>query len=156
VSAVETPDMDITTSVDSVAQILCGQTTSFSPFAIFKSEAPFLSATGFYPPVSRVAGFVNTVKGGSTVPLKFEVFIDGVEKTTTDQLQFTVTPFACSPGVEDPVDYVTNEAPLLRYDNAAGHFTQNWRVPKTPGASYVVQVTTGQNGPVLAARFKVK
>ncbi len=43
----------------------------------------------------------------------------------------------------------------LRYDAVAGHFIQNWKVPKTPGC-YMVRLATQQDGLALTARFKVK
>ncbi len=39
---------------------------------------------GFYAPVD-VNGVLNTVKGGSTVPLKFEVFAGSTELTDTSR-----------------------------------------------------------------------
>jgi hypothetical protein len=76
--------MRITTTVDTVNTMMCGVTTSFSPFGILVSP---LKVVGFRSPVSRVPGAINTVKGGATVPLKFNVYVDGVEKTDTSGLQ---------------------------------------------------------------------
>jgi hypothetical protein len=112
---------------------------------------------GFYPPISPVAGLLNVVKGGATVPLKFNVSIDGVPKTTTEGLVFSVQTIACDAGaIEDPVDFVTSDAQSLRYDSQTGQFVQNWKVPRTPGACYMVRMTTTQDGLALTARFKVR
>ena len=73
---------DITTSVDTATTTVCGVTTSFSPFTIAGSPMPFYARTGFYSPVNMVPGFVNTAKGGSTVPLTFNVYVNGVEIPT--------------------------------------------------------------------------
>ena len=62
--------VDITTSVDTNTQTICGATTSLSPFAVLVSH---VVRAGFYAPVNPIAGFLNTVKAGATVPLKFNV-----------------------------------------------------------------------------------
>ena len=145
--------VDITTSVDAVASTLCGSATSFSPFAIFVSP---VARTGFYAPVSDVPGFVNTVKGGSTVPLTFNVYVNGVEKTDTAGLVFSVFAVSCSAGAgEDPVDFTTTGNTSLRYDTSEGHFVQNWKTPKSTGC-YLVRMTTTQDNVSLTALFKLK
>jgi hypothetical protein len=81
--------VDITTSVDTVTKTVCGATTSLSPFALLVSD---VVRAGFHAPVNPIAGFLNTVKGGSTVPLSFNVFVNGTEKTTTDGLELSQRP----------------------------------------------------------------
>jgi hypothetical protein len=143
---------DITTSVDTVNNVICGSTTSFSPFAIFVSPTV---RTGFYAPVSSAVDAVNTIKGGSTVPLKFNVYINGVEKKDTTGLTFGVWSVACSNSEsEDPVDFTTTGSTSLRYDTSGGTFVQNWKTPKAPGC-YVVRMTTA-DGLSISALFKVK
>lgn len=146
--------VDVTTSVDSTTQTLCGTTTSFSPFAIATSPTPFVTVAGFHSPVSPLAGFVNAAKAGSTVPLKFEVFVNGVEKTETSGLTFAVTPVACTVSPEDPVDYVTQDSTNLRYDTEQGQFILNWKTPKTAGC-FTARVSDA-NGPLVSAAFKLK
>ena len=43
--------------------------------------------TGFYQPVD-MNGVVNTVKGGSTVPLKFNIYAGGVERTSVSDVMY--------------------------------------------------------------------
>jgi hypothetical protein len=107
--------------------------------------------------VNPIAGVLNTVKGGSTVPLKFNVLVNGVNKTTTAGLMpMTVQMVACDSNVpEDPVDFTVAGETSLRYDSTAGSFIQNWKVPKTPGC-YMVRMITTQDGLALTARFKVR
>jgi hypothetical protein len=84
--------VDITTTVDTDAQIICGLTSSFSPFVIAATAS---DARGFHAPIKPVAGDVNSVKGGSTVALKFNVFSEpSVEVTNPGDLdaEFTVSP----------------------------------------------------------------
>lgn len=146
--------VDITTSVDGNTQTICGATTTLSPFAVLASN---VVRTGFYPPVNPIAGFLNTVKGGSTVPLKFNVSLNGVEQTTTAGLSMTVQAIHCDTSA--PQDEVEPAAVVggtgLRYDAAGGYFIQNWQIPKTPGC-YMVRMTTDQDGLALTARFKVR
>jgi len=145
--------VDITTSVDTNTQTICGATTSLSPFAVLVSH---VVRNGFYAPVNPIAGFLNTVKGGATVPLKFNVSIDSIEKKTTNGLQFTVQTISCDSAAPlDQVDFTVAGETSLRYDATAGHFIQNWKVPKTPGC-YMVRMTTEQDALALTARFKVK
>jgi len=148
---------DVTTSRDPAAQIICGRVTSLSPFVIGNgATGGGTTRSGFYEPVSPEAGFLNTVKGGSTVPLKFEVTVNGVEKTDTAGLVFSVSQVPCEGGAEDPVDFVVAGSTSLRYDAAEGVFTQNWKTPKTTGACYVVRLTTESDGQSLQATFTTK
>jgi hypothetical protein len=146
--------VDITTSLDEASQTICGATTSLSPFAVFASS---IVRTGFYAPVNPIAGFLNTVKGGSTVPLKFTVSVNGIRQTTTAGLLVTVQPIDCDTSApQDEVETAaTTGGTSLRYDAEAGYFIQNWKVPKTPGC-YMVRMTTAQDGLALTARFKVR
>ena len=145
--------VDITTSLDTGTSTICGSTSSFSPFAIFVSS---ITRAGFYAPVSPVSGYLNTVKGGSTVPLKFNVYVKGVEKTDTSGLQFSVASVGCTGGVEDAVDFVTTGETTLRYDASAHQFVQNWKTPSVAGSCYVVRMITTADGGSLSAVFKTK
>jgi hypothetical protein len=118
-----------------------------------------VSAVGFHQPVEPVAGALNTVKGGSTVPLKFNVYdASGVEVTNPANIvnaRFVMTRIACEAGEpEETVDAVTTGGTQLRYDATARQFIQNWQTPKTPGACYLVKVTG--DGLLISARFKLK
>ncbi len=158
---VDTTWIDITTSVDTTTQTLCGETTTFSPFGIFKSTTKFVSKSGFYAPVSPIPDYVNTVKAGSTIPLKFNVTLDGVEKTTTTGLSFSVAAVAasvCSISPQDQVDYVTAGDTSLRYDESAKVFIQNWKLPKAAGC-VVARITykdAEQEVLLLSATFSLK
>lgn len=61
--------VDVTTSVDLDARVVCGETTSLSPFvvAIFGPHAAF---SGFKPPV-EAQPTVNRMRAGSAVPVRF-------------------------------------------------------------------------------------
>jgi hypothetical protein len=114
------------------------------------------TVTGFYQPVD-VKGTLNTVKGGSTVPLKFEVFAGGTELTETSVVTgFTAKPIFCdSSAPTDEIEFLSTGGTQLRYDTVADQFVQNWQTPRKPGSCYRVTMTT-QDGSTISADFKLK
>lgn len=113
------------------------------------------TTTGFYAPVD-LKGVLNTVKGGSTVPLKFEVFADTELTDTSVVASFKQVKVTCggSP-MEDPVEVTTTGGTSLRYDATAGQFIQNWQTPKGSGTCHVATVTF-TDGSSISANFKLK
>ena len=113
--------------------------------------------TGFYQPVDMPTGGMvwNTIKGGQTVPLKFEVFVGSVERTDVGAVKaFTATPTSCgTPGVDDLVEITTTGGTELRY--TGGQFIQNWQTPKSAGTCYRTTMTA-QDGSLLIAYFKIE
>ena len=120
------------------------------------------SLKGFYQPVAMSSGAIvyNTIKGGSTVPLKFNIYagMGGAEQTTTSAVQsFVLQLISCTPGIDDPVDesFTTTGGTALRYDSTAGQFIQNWQSPKVAGKCYAVTMTA-QDSSTVTAYFKTK
>jgi hypothetical protein len=118
--------------------------------------------SGFYQPVdmdTATTEAVNTVKGGSTVPLKFEVFkASGPEFTDTAVVDtFTVKGVTCPATgfITDDIELTTTGGTSLRYDATAGQFIQNWQTTKKPGACYDVTMQT-DDGSKLLAHFQLK
>lgn len=112
---------------------------------------------GFTAPVD-MNGVWNTVKGGSTVPLKFEVFAGTTEKTDTAVVKSFTTKAVTCPGSAAPVDEIeltTTGGTALRYDTTGGQFIQNWQTPKKPGTCAQTTVTT-QDGSTITANFMFK
>jgi hypothetical protein len=100
----------------------------------------------------------NTIKGGQTVPLKFELFASsgGTELTSvTDVTGFTLAALPCYTGLDDPLDpdFTTTGSTVLRYTD--GQFIQNWDSPKGAGRCYRVTMTA-RDGSQLSAFFKTK
>lgn len=117
---------------------------------------------GFYAPVdmnTSTARVVNTVKGGSTVPLKFEVFAGSTELTTTSAIEATLrfTKVNCVTGasIEAPIETVATGGTALRYDTTSGQFIYNWKLPTGPGTCYDVVVGT-LDGSAITAHFRLK
>jgi hypothetical protein len=112
---------------------------------------------GFYQPVD-MGDVWNIVKGGSTVPFKFEVFAGATELTDTAVVSsFVAAPVACpvTGVIADAIEITTTGVTSLRYDLVEGQFINNWQTPKKPGTCYVVTMTT-EDGSSLAANFKLK
>ncbi|MGN6754163.1 MAG: PxKF domain-containing protein, partial [Intrasporangium sp.] len=129
--------------------------TSSSASASFTIKG--FTLNGFYQPVDM--GMLNTVKAGSTVPLKFAVLSNGVKRTDVAVVAgFSTKGLACSSLSdlgEAPVDVISTGGTALRYDASAGQFIQNWQTPKTPGSCYRVTMTTIDGGSITAD-FKLK
>ena len=115
--------------------------------------------TGFYQPVdmSTTAIVWNSIKGGSTVPLKFNIFANGVEKKAlTDVQGFSVAEIPCSSaGFIADIEFTTTGGTSLRYDGTGGQFIQNWQTPKAPGKCYQTRMTA-LDGSHIDAYFKSK
>ncbi len=111
---------------------------------------------GFYRPVD-MGGVLNTVKAGSTVPLKFNV-TKGTTKLTADiGAVFTARKVDCTSGVEDALEeFATTGKTELRYDATGAQWIQNWATPLS-GKGYCYRVTlTTADGSSLTASFKLK
>ena len=110
---------------------------------------------GFFQPVD-MGGVWNTIKGGSTVPLKFEVFAANELSDIGVVQGFAVGKVSClGSSAEDAIEMVTTGGTSLRYDAIAGQFIQNWQTPKAAGTCYIVTMTT-DDGSSLSANFKLK
>jgi hypothetical protein len=114
------------------------------------------SVSGFFSPVD-MGGVLNTVKGGSTVPLKFRVFDQGVEQTSTSVVSaFTTTKISCTTTQEDAIEELaTTGGTSLRYDTTGAQFIQNWKTPTGAGVCYRTAVTM-IDGTAITALFKTK
>jgi hypothetical protein len=145
--------VDVTDAGYPSGGLICGSVTDFSPFAVAPAATEAMTIVGFSAPVD-MDGTVNTVKGGSTVPLRFEVFQGDVEITDTAAIaSFTVTKMNCESGADEaPVEFTASGGTNLRY--AGGMFQQNWKTPKSTGC-YKVVVTT-IDGATLEAYFRLK
>jgi hypothetical protein len=113
------------------------------------------SSKGFYRPVDMTE--TNSVKAGSTVPLKFQVFAGTTELTGTSSISsIEARNVSCSSvsSSEAQLDAVSTDLSSLRYDLTARQFIYNWQTPKTPGC-HTVTVTTKDGSPIRA-NFRLK
>ncbi|MFG2045466.1 PxKF domain-containing protein [Dactylosporangium sp. NPDC048998] len=108
---------------------------------------------GFYSPVD-MGGVVNTVKGGSTVPVMFQVYSGTTELTDPAVVTMTVKQVSCAADAPtSEIETLTTGATTLKYDG--GQFHYNWKTPATPGACYAVTATT-RDGSSITALFKLR
>jgi hypothetical protein len=145
-----------TTTVDCSATDAANNTASGS----FTVTVKF-AVSGFYQPVDMTgplsAPVWNTVKNGSTVPLKFEVFAGSTELTDVAAVNqpLKATGVTCASGTADDIELVATGGTVLRYDTTGGQFVYNWQTPKKVGACYLVTVSM-IDGSSLSAYFKLK
>jgi hypothetical protein len=113
------------------------------------------SASVFQP--VDLNGVYNTVKGGSTVPVKFTVKAGAMPITDPATVgTFTASKFTCNTSAPtDGIETTTTGATSLRYDDTAGQFIYNWQTPKTPGSCYRLTLTTA-DGTKTQALFQLK
>lgn len=112
---------------------------------------------GFYAPVDG-NGVWNTVKGGATVPLKFELFAGDNELTSTNAVSSFKPGVVTCGGLDEPTDEIeltTTGGTGLRFDASAGQFVQNWQTPKSPGTCFRVAMTA-KDGSTISALFKLR
>ena len=113
---------------------------------------------GFYQPVD-MGGVHNTIKGGSTVPIKFELFAGSTELTDTANVvqPLKYQKISCTTGVptEDAIETVATGGTSLRYDTTGGQFIYNWQTPTGAGTCYNVTISS-IDGSSKTAPFKLK
>lgn len=112
------------------------------------------STKGFYHPVDTTAGIVNGVKGGSTVPVKFELFAGETELTAVDNASFTAIKSTCEAGATvDTVEVLASGSTSLRYDATAGQYVYNWKTVKG-SACYSLTMKAKDGTTTAVAKFK--
>jgi len=122
------------------------------------------SAPGVIPAVSTTTVW-NSIKGGQTVPMKFNIYrgVGGAQVTTVADA-FSGAGFSafqlpnCSGGYTDdeiPLSDLSTGGTDLRWDGT--QFIQNWKTPKVSGADLCYRaVVTAKDGSTITAFFKVK
>lgn len=115
---------------------------------------------GFYAPVDMrdSAGniMVNTVKGGSTVPMKFELFKGATELKDVSAVKSTTytKSAACNGAYTDEIEVVMTGNTSLRFDATGDQFIYNWKTPTGAGCYKVTM--TALDGSSLSAYFKTR
>jgi Bacterial Ig-like domain len=122
------------------------------------------TAYGFYQPID-MSGTLNTVKSGSTVPVKFELF-GGASNTEQKSLNAVssisarkVDCGALTGAPTDAIEYLapTSEPTVLRFDTTGDQFIYNWKTPaKAANTCYSLTMTAADNTTKLVAYFQLK
>jgi hypothetical protein len=134
----------------------------YQPVGADAAHSIFTAAPASAPTGKPASMEWNTAKGGSTIPLKFNVYAGLVEKTSLTDT-FAATPFrtvklpACTDATsEDLVDFTTTGNTTLRYDGTAGQWIQNWKTPTDNKESCYRAWVTFADGSSIEAFFKLK
>jgi hypothetical protein len=128
--------------------------------ATFTVTVNNLTFNGFYQPIDM--GVLNTVKGGSTVPVKWELFgASGIEFTSTSAV---VSGWPKTQKVdcgtyaalgEDAIETTATGGTSLRYDTTGGQYVYNWQTPKQAATCWRLDVRF-VDGTTKTASFKLK
>jgi CSLREA domain-containing protein/uncharacterized repeat protein (TIGR01451 family) len=144
---------DVTTSHDTVGDVICGRTDSFSPFAIVQRDLTF---SGFFSPVNNLPT-VNVAKAGTAIPLNFG--LGGAFGLDVLATGFPVSQrITCDAGV--PVDVIESTVAAgsssLQYDPLTERYTYVWKTEKS-WANTCRQITlTFVDGTTVSARFQFR
>jgi hypothetical protein len=111
---------------------------------------------GFYHPVD-IGDVLNTVKNGSTVPLRFEAFAGETELMDLAAVNqpLMATQAVCESTETDDIELLSTGGTSLSYDATTGQFVYKWQTPKKAGYCYVLTVTL-KDGTSGSARFRLK
>lgn len=138
-------------TLTATATDLAGNTTTVTQSYTVKAW----TLNGFSQPVD-MNGVLNTVKSGSTVPAKFEIFAGETELTDPALAKFTMAQTACSlTAVQDAIETTATGNTSLRYDTTSGQFIYNWKTPTAAGTCYKLTMTA-KDGSSISASFKLK
>jgi YDG domain len=128
----------------------------YAPVGVGNSQ--FVTSPGAPPAVSPVSTVWNIAKGGSTIPLKFNLYTSqgGAERTNVaDIRQFDAVKLSCTTGEgEDAVDFITSGNTSLRYDGV--QFIQNWKTPSSNTDTCYRASVKFQDGSAIYAFFKLR
>ena len=115
---------DVTTSLDQASHVICGTTTSLSPFSLAEFHYDF---TGFFQPVDN-GNVLNVAKAGSSIPVKFSLGGNlGLDILTTNSPTTGVISCGSIPTI-DPIEEVTTTTTGLHYDN--NQYVYVWKTNK--------------------------
>jgi hypothetical protein len=153
------PPSGSTFPANQTTQVNCSATDAHGNKATgsFQVTVRALMRKGFYQPVD-MNGTINTVKAGSTVPLKFEVFAGTTELTDISVVkEIKVAKVNMSTtALTDEIETTATGGTGLRYDSTGGQFIYNWST-KGLASSQCYQLTlTLQDGSTIIANFKMK
>jgi hypothetical protein len=136
--------MDITSSLDTGNDMICGLSESLSPFAIFEQSYNFL---GFNPPVKNFPT-INTIQAGRTVPLKWQL-VDGGGGYISELKVVTSIGYQ-QVSCQDYDNTIGNQVEVtetsgisgLHYDSNENQYIYNWKSDKAmTGKCYMLTLT---------------
>jgi hypothetical protein len=142
--------VDITTSVDTTTNTVCGLTTSFSPFLVAQKRYPF---TGFFRPLENES--LNVVKAGSGIPIKFSLGGNwGLQIFQAGYPLSRQIPCDGTAVSETVVETVTAGQSGLSYDASANQYIYAWQTDKGWAGTCRELVIRLDDGTEHTLRFK--
>jgi hypothetical protein len=147
------------TPVDGLLSITAWNALGYGFYAPVGVANSIFTAAPVTAPTTNPGEMWNTAKGGSTVPLKFNIYAGSVEKTSlSDITSFRTSKLSnCSGGIgDDPVDITSTGNTSLRYDTTAMQWIQNWKTPTASSDTCYRAIVTFADGSSLEAFFKLK
>jgi len=131
--------VDVTTSVNTTTNVVCGTVTSFSPFAIFES----VYSAAVQPPISANGSSVFNANRG-VVPVKFSLNRNGAATCALPPATIGVTRTAGAAAGAVNVDTFSTSSDSgtsFRIDTAACQYVYNLGASSLGPGSYLVQIT---------------
>jgi hypothetical protein len=156
-------DYQISSDPTTTASILAWDAAGHGFYApVGVANSVFTPAPGSTPTTPSGLAW-NTAKGGSTIPLKFQVFAGTTELTDTST-PYPITSFNATKmsncgsdaTASDAVEFTTTGGTSLRYDATAHQWIQNWKTPTVNSETCYRAWVTFADGSTLEAFFKLK
>ena len=121
--------VDVTTLLDTGAQLICGRVSSLSPFAVTQRAVGY-SFSGFFNPVNNVP-VVNLAKAGSAIAVKFSLGGDHGLNIMTAGYPASQSVMCVGGQPLDAIEQtVSASASGLSFDPATGQYTYVWKTTK--------------------------
>jgi HYR domain len=124
----------------------------------FKVTVTGFTFLGFFKPIDNLP-VMNTVKGGSTVPVKWRLQGQGgieiTDVAAVDAAKLDASPIPCSSAVALDLEFTMTGGTSLRYDPMAPQYILNWQTPRQPGTCWELRVPF-VDGTVQRAQFRLK
>jgi Tol biopolymer transport system component len=146
--------VNITTGFDAVAHVVCGQTTSLSPFVL--AIPPRVTYT-----VRSLLEEGRVFKAGSTIPIRLQILEGGANVSAAD-LPLAATGVRL---VSTQTDWATPEDPGQSNPDRTFQFTDvegergyrfNLKTTGLTAGTYELQFRVGTEGPLLSVEFQVR
>jgi hypothetical protein len=142
---------DVTSSLDTTNNKVCGTVTSLSPFALMETAYQF---AGFFAPVDNLPT-VNGAKAGSAIPVKFSLGGNyGLNITDPGYPRSQQINCDSSAPTDTLEETVTAGGSSLSYDSATGRYNYVWKSDKGWAGTCRQLILSLNDGTVHKASFK--
>jgi hypothetical protein len=144
---------NVTTSLDTTNNVVCGVVTSLSPFVLLESSYKF---TGFFSPIDNMP-VLNVLNAGQAVPVKFSLGGDrGLDIFDTGSPVSQASDCTEFTGVDAVEVTTTAGASSLAYDGGQDRYSYVWKTDKAWANSCRVLILKFNDGTEQRAAFKFR